>query len=155
MFDGLAAVSLVLCVATVALWVRGISTDDEVFINLFGHRCIAGSFPNHADFIFYRRPVPPEWMLGIFPGVKHIPSRPEYRELRFIHDWNKCEVAIPWWFVLMFLLALPLWTAMGVVRRKRRKARGVCVNCGYDLTGNVSGVCSECGKVIQRVVPAK
>ncbi len=24
----------------------------------------------------------------------------------------------------------------------------VCVNCGYDLRGNVSGVCPECGKAI-------
>jgi hypothetical protein len=31
--------------------------------------------------------------------------------------------------------------------RKQLVARGLptCVRCGYDLTGNVSGVCSECG----------
>ena len=27
-----------------------------------------------------------------------------------------------------------------------RYARGHCPACGYDLTGNVSGVCPECGK---------
>lgn len=27
----------------------------------------------------------------------------------------------------------------------RRQPEGHCQNCGYDLTGNVSGVCSECG----------
>ena len=26
-----------------------------------------------------------------------------------------------------------------------RKAKGLCVLCGYDLRGNVSGVCPECG----------
>jgi hypothetical protein len=26
-----------------------------------------------------------------------------------------------------------------------RRMRGLCVECGYDLTGNVSGVCPECG----------
>jgi hypothetical protein len=26
-----------------------------------------------------------------------------------------------------------------------RKAKGQCLRCGYDLTGNVSGVCPECG----------
>ena len=26
-----------------------------------------------------------------------------------------------------------------------RRAKGLCVACGYDLTGNVSGVCPECG----------
>lgn len=37
--------------------------------------------------------------------------------------------------------------------------RGVhCVGCGYDLTGNVSGICPECGRPIDRapsgIVPA-
>jgi len=26
---------------------------------------------------------------------------------------------------------------------------GRCQNCGYDLTGNVTGVCSECGRAIE------
>src|SRR5437588_8146975 len=26
------------------------------------------------------------------------------------------------------------------------KASGLCANCGYDLTGNLSGVCPECGE---------
>ena len=30
-------------------------------------------------------------------------------------------------------------------RRQERQAKGQCVRCGYDLTGNVSGVCPECG----------
>ncbi|GMU37855.1 MAG: hypothetical protein KJ057_08950 [Phycisphaerae bacterium] len=29
-----------------------------------------------------------------------------------------------------------------------RRQRGVCVVCEYDLTGNVSGVCPECGTAI-------
>lgn len=33
----------------------------------------------------------------------------------------------------------------GPVRRVWRVRRGCCISCGYDLTGNVSGVCSECG----------
>ena len=28
-----------------------------------------------------------------------------------------------------------------------RRLRGLCQRCGYDLTGNVSGVCPECGWV--------
>jgi hypothetical protein len=31
--------------------------------------------------------------------------------------------------------------------RARRRARGHCAVCGYDLTGNESGVCPECGTV--------
>jgi len=30
-------------------------------------------------------------------------------------------------------------------RRRLRRKRGKCIRCGYDLTGNESGVCPECG----------
>lgn len=30
-------------------------------------------------------------------------------------------------------------------RRIERRRLGLCMECGYDLTGNVSGVCPECG----------
>lgn len=29
-----------------------------------------------------------------------------------------------------------------------RRARNQCVKCGYDLTGNISGVCPECGATV-------
>jgi len=35
------------------------------------------------------------------------------------------------------------------LRADRRRARGLCINCGYDLTGNVSGVCPECGTPLE------
>lgn len=49
--------------------------------------------------------------------------------------------------------ALPLWlvffvsggTAWLAWRWDRRPGTGCCGECGYDLTGNVSGVCPECG----------
>jgi hypothetical protein len=36
----------------------------------------------------------------------------------------------------------------GVRRCGRRRAEGFCRGCSYDLTGNVSGVCPECGTKI-------
>lgn len=33
----------------------------------------------------------------------------------------------------------------GSLRRRRRRRKGLCAQCGYNLTGNVSGVCPECG----------
>ncbi len=33
-------------------------------------------------------------------------------------------------------------------RKKRHKDDGKCEHCGYDLTGNTSGVCPECGERI-------
>jgi hypothetical protein len=35
-----------------------------------------------------------------------------------------------------------------LIRSRRRKSQQGCAGCGYNLTGNVSGVCPECGAVI-------
>ncbi len=32
-----------------------------------------------------------------------------------------------------------------LVRRRRRSAAGCCISCGYDMTGNTTGRCPECG----------
>ena len=37
----------------------------------------------------------------------------------------------------------------GPLRRWRRRRKGSCLKCGYDLTGNVSGLCPECGKPVR------
>ena len=54
-------------------------------------------------------------------------------------------------------LVIPLWPLVVVIaiptawlwRRGRRHRPGHCRNCGYDLTGNVTGVCSECGTKVE------
>ena len=58
--------------------------------------------------------------------------------------------------VLTFPLALPLLLTsipaflsgrafLRLRRRRRRALRGWCLHCGYDLAGNISGTCPECG----------
>jgi len=56
------------------------------------------------------------------------------------------SVDLPAWLPAPLFAAYPLWAFLrGPWRRRRRRAKGLCVGCGYDLTGNVTGVCSECG----------
>ena len=38
----------------------------------------------------------------------------------------------------------------GPLRRSRRRRKGLCVGCAYDLTGNVSGTCPECGTEVKK-----
>ena len=56
-------------------------------------------------------------------------------------DWPFMAMATPHW--LHVIVAL-VWF---VIPRLRRRTDGAhrCAACGYDLTGNVSGKCSECG----------
>lgn len=58
------------------------------------------------------------------------------RQLRFI---------LPYWPIFI-ALALP-WSILQYKARRRRRwaLAGACLNCGYDLKGNQSGNCPECG----------
>jgi DMSO/TMAO reductase YedYZ heme-binding membrane subunit len=51
--------------------------------------------------------------------------------------------------VAFALVAAGVYVAWRIERprelRRLRRERGQCVRCGYDLRGNVSGVCPECG----------
>lgn len=53
---------------------------------------------------------------------------------------------------LLWLLWLPR-RALRLARRvrgRKRHARGLCAACAYDLTGNLSGRCPECGAEVGR-----
>jgi len=54
--------------------------------------------------------------------------------------------AVPDWFICLLIAALPATCALkgGAGRVHPRQ----CLACGYDLTGNTSGVCPECGTPI-------
>ena len=51
----------------------------------------------------------------------------------------------PLWLVAVGALAYPFFTLIRTSLKRRRRGRdGLCLNCGYNLTGNTSGVCPEC-----------
>lgn len=58
------------------------------------------------------------------------------------------SVVVPLWFVTACALVLPARWGWRRFRRRDERAPGACVRCGYDLTGNVSGVCPECGRAV-------
>lgn len=51
--------------------------------------------------------------------------------------------------VPMWLIQIVSMTPLGVatISRRKRLSPEQCRTCGYNLTGNVSGICSECGHV--------
>ncbi len=68
------------------------------------------------------------------------------------HGFPPCRWIIPFWVPAVLLLpglaALIPW-------RRRRRTVGHCTQCEYDLTGNVSGVCPECGAPVRRSARAE
>jgi hypothetical protein len=64
-------------------------------------------------------------------------------------------VAAPHWRVifpawpLLLIAAIPtLHMCVSLIRKRRRRSLGLCGVCAYDLTGNQSGVCPECGTAV-------
>jgi len=61
--------------------------------------------------------------------------------------WSKSShVPLPATAVLLALM--PTLTVVHWRRRRKRVKRGLCPHCGYNLTGNASGVCPECGSAV-------
>ena len=83
---------------------------------------------------------PAHWGIWSYPQMNWpesgLTARPS-----FWQDANGYQLGLPLSLVFPVLLvpAVFLW------RRDRKPLRGHCPHCDYDLTGNVSGVCPECG----------
>lgn len=55
---------------------------------------------------------------------------------------------IGYWKLLILFLLLPARQTFVWRRAKVQSKVGLCIACGYNLTGNVSGICPECGTAI-------
>lgn len=52
---------------------------------------------------------------------------------------------VPYWLLALLFAVLPGRWLMLSLRQGNRNQSGHCASCGYNLTGNTSGVCPECG----------
>ena len=59
-------------------------------------------------------------------------------------------IVIPMWLPVIALLLLPVLSAAMFVRKRSRRSGSGCIRCHYNLTGNTSGVCPECGTPISK-----
>ena len=164
LFNFAAAVSLVLCVAAVVMWIRtrhgseGLQGSSEqlgwdvilergnlsVEWNRAGGRSVFEVMPlthrrENSFFELYQTPLHGPGLDYRFAGFRVA------RTQNFGVLWRVC---LPAWFLWLFFLLLPcLWVWRYRIRRRnnRRCSQGLCPACGYALTGNTSGVCPECG----------
>ena len=56
---------------------------------------------------------------------------------------------LPLWFPSVGFGVLTMFAYAPIRRRRLRRKRGQCVECGYEMTGNVSGRCPECGVSVE------
>jgi hypothetical protein len=72
----------------------------------------------------------------------HLVLLTQRRRWWFCHRVNgkEWERSVPLWIPLGVMLPPTAWVWLNDRRR-----RGACPRCRYDLTGNTTGVCPECG----------
>ncbi|UCD27323.1 MAG: hypothetical protein JSV03_09325 [Planctomycetota bacterium] len=63
---------------------------------------------------------------------------------------RETHIRVPLLLLFVLFCAYPIanFTFRRYYRHYRRRKKGLCLKCGYNLTGNVSGVCPECGEKI-------
>jgi hypothetical protein len=64
-------------------------------------------------------------------------------------------VAVPHWFAV----GLAAWAGLALRRHAKRmrppehaRQTNMCSSCCYDLTGNLSGICPECGQALEAII---
>jgi hypothetical protein len=162
--------SLLLCVATVVLWVRSYWTWDRItFCGESGSRRSEWAVKSCTGWIVPSLFAEPRivagaglgwsyeacndssvgWPIvdqdGVFAGFGLIqlpPPPPQRRTL------SLTMVAIPDWFLCLTLLILPAARVLRVRWLARHRSDGFCPSCTYNLTGNSSGICPECGTTL-------
>ena len=59
-------------------------------------------------------------------------------------------VRIPWWVMVAVSAIFPLiWVTSQIRGICTRREHGHCPTCSYNLAGNISGVCPECGTAVE------
>lgn len=163
MFNITVAVSLLLCVATISLWIRSFSIVysamhqvlrvngqqleiHDYFIRAYGGNLYYLHNITQAPF----SPLPnldrntAKLLIESQRGGTWFTGQAPWPEAAFNYNPDRWRVPIA--PLALFFAALPaIWFRS---RRRRRATPGVCRTCRYNLTGNASGVCPECGTAV-------
>lgn len=152
-FNGVTVISMLLFVAAAVLWVRSYWITDTIFTQVDSGQCFEACslrgvfYVNSPQFQARAKAGSGLWHDPVGPNFMCIWDRPQHHFGGFSYSKDDIFhwIGIPMWFVV---LLLSLTQAVGLVCRSRRLGHNVgnlCSVCGYNLTGNLSGVCPECG----------
>jgi hypothetical protein len=148
LFTALSVLSLVVCAAVLTAWISSIRTErllNTPNVHLSLYRSGMTVLVDHGK---VRSPhFNKTW--GIWPYALPGGSGSDdsvwgfsFQQVRNPNDGTK--IGVPYWLLLGIFAILP-WYRTNAYRREKLKPMPGCRSCGYNLTGNTSGVCPECG----------
>ncbi len=151
----LSALSLLLCVGTVALWVRSYWVSDTLTsysnLRLIG----AGSVQGRLAFVtvYFDKPPAPRTVhngWASLPVGNAFTGIPGWRHAGFGVESNDrfTAVYVPLWFTLgLSAILLPMRWLWLYRQRRIAERKGLCPKCGYDLRATPDR-CPECGTAV-------
>jgi len=167
-WNGLVALSAVLCLATAALWVRSYWRIDSVDWQKLERKNDPTGDLGGGDDIYFSIDAWDVWgSLTVRWGQRWVqsglpqttwefgsqPAQPDHPEMSFDCDFDPQRregyVIVPIWILMACMMVLPAITVFGIARRRRRQRRGRCRVCGYDLRATPD-CCPECGTPVAR-----
>ena len=149
LFTALSVLSLLLCVATLALWVRSYRIGDAVG---WPGETLAATYEGKLHFSFIDKKIANEnpwntvtvWQWSDRTGRRPVP-RFAFAGFAYTTIGTPAlstDYAVPMWFVaLLFAVAPAVWIRRLLSPRSRA---GHCPHCGYDLRATPER-CPECG----------
>jgi hypothetical protein len=172
-FNFLTILSLLLCLATVALWVRSYSLGDALeHVSGGPGRILVVEITSNLDGICVGITQPSSYIpvSPVKQGWHHYTDRsaPAYVPAHWGHldpvgtirflgfgcdldtepplDSPIREIWLPHWFAVLLFAILPTIRLRSILRTRRRHRVGLCEHCGYDLRATPDR-CPECGHV--------
>jgi len=172
LWNAATAMSLLLCVATVALWVRSYQKCDEVWWSIANPRLVLAASGYRGGLVAgsYKPVATPDplqpsgavWNQGkamSFTEVFH--SRGTwFNRFGFTLEYARNNLyesrffACPYWSILLPTALLPCARLVGWRRRARRLRMrpNLCRHCGYDVRATPDR-CPECGAIPTQATP--
>ena len=167
LFNGAAVLSLAMCLAAVAMWVRSYFVNDNIeFVR--DELAISTSrgelsITEHSGIRFlpiqqglrYWQSPPDDILNGVAsPGrfgfgigfEKGPPTTEVDGPLSNLPVIQEPHVYLPLWFMSAVFAVLPVYVGRSINRRIQRKSTGHCISCGYDLRATPDR-CPECGTI--------
>ena len=91
-------------------------------------------------------PLKPIWRYSIELPQRARPNEPAcYRPVPCRPIWPAFAINTAFYAAMLWPLICGPIALRRVIRRHIRRKRGLCIACGYDLRGNLSHGCPECG----------